>query len=253
LFALLKIDIKMAYECKFCKKNYINKKAYDNHYLKCEAINSLDCIEVIPSLKNIYKIVKTLVKENNNLKKRVNKLEDKLRKNDKQKVNIIDWLNDRNNNILGNEYIDYKNFINNFNKEITLFWKSKEYTINKLLNYGTVDILKIIINDIIYQHNILISFKNTNNIYYYSSNGWNLLSLSDFYALFQKIQKKMICDFFDYQRTTTIDTDKFNIMSNKIYANELSDEKKQKEVYNKISNLICKEIEKEINIKIIYQ
>ena len=41
-------------------------------------------------------------------------------------------------------------------------------------------------------------------------------------------------------------------MSSKIYANELSDEKKQREVYNKISNLICKEIEKEINIKIIY-
>ena len=90
----------MAYECKYCKKNYINKKAYDKHYLKCEALNSLDGIEVIPSLKNIYKIVKTLVKENNNLKKRVNKLEDKLRKNNKQKVNILDWLNDRNETVL---------------------------------------------------------------------------------------------------------------------------------------------------------
>ena len=92
------------------------------------------------------------------MKKRVNKLEDKLRKNNKQKVNILDWLNDRNETVLGNEYVDYNNFITHFNDRIKLFWENEEYTINKLLNYKTVDILKIIINDIIYNNNIFDFF-----------------------------------------------------------------------------------------------
>lgn len=242
----------MSYECAYCKKNYISKKAYEKHTLKCQSLNSLDDdFEVIPSLNNIYKLVKCLVKENNSLKKRVNNLENILRKNKKNKVHILDWLNSKGNCIFGEEYIDYLNLFENFSELSKKFWTNNDYTISKLNNYNTNDIIKLIIEDLVNHYNFIISFKNINKIYCFQNNKWTLLDIDNFYKLFQKIQKKLICDFFDYQKTNTLDSIKFNYLSSKIYGN-FDKEKNLREVYNKISNNISKELEKEINVKIIY-
>ena len=61
----------------------------------------------------------------------------------------------------------------------------------------------------------------------------------------------MICDFIDFQTTNQINMDRFNNLSNKIYGN-FNSTKNLDILYNKISNVINKEISKQINIKIIY-
>lgn len=181
----------MAYECTYCKKNYINKKAYEKHYLKCQSLNSLDNnFEVIPSLNNIYKLVKQLVKENNSLKKRVNNLEQTLRKNNKNKMSITEWLNSKKKYVLNKEYMNFNIFLKNFNENILTFWKDNSYTIRKLNEYTTNDIINIIINDLTNNYNFIISFKNVNKIYCLNNDKWQLLDMQDFYKLFQKIQKK---------------------------------------------------------------
>ena len=46
-----------------------------------------------------------------------------------------------------------------------------------------------IINDILYNNDIFISFKNTKKIYYLKENKWEYLELKNLYKLIQKIQK----------------------------------------------------------------
>lgn len=242
----------MSYECVYCKKNYINKKAYEKHYLKCQSLNSFDNeFEVVPSINNIYKLVKHLVKENNSLKKRVNVLEQTIRKTKKNKMNILDWLDSKKTYVFGEEYVDYCVFLKSFNENISKFWTNNNYTIRKLNEYTSQDIINMVINDLVSNYNFIISFKNINKIYCFKNKSWSLLDLEDFYKLFQKIQKKMICDFFDYQNTAKLDNVKFNYLSSKIYGN-FDKDKNLREIYNKVAKNISKEIEKEINVKIIY-
>ena len=242
----------MSYECVYCKKNYINKKAYEKHYLKCQSLNSLENdFEVVPSISNIYKLVKHLIKENNSLKKRVNNLEQTIRKNKRNKINILDWLDSKKNIIFDKKYLDYCVFLKSFNENILKFWKNNNYTIGKLNEYSSKDIINIVISDLVFNYNFMISFKSSNKIYCFKNKKWCLLDLDDFYKLYQKIQKKMICDFFDYQKTAELDSIKFNYLSSKIYG-DVSKDKNLQEIYNKISKNMSIEIEKEINVKIIY-
>ena len=59
----------------------------------------------------------------------------------------------------------------------------------------------------------------------------------------------MICDFMDFQTRNQINMDRFNNLSNKIYGN-FNSNKNLDILYGKISNVINKEISKEVNIKI---
>ena len=131
------------------------------------------------------------------------------------------------------------------------FWTNNNYTIRKLNEYTSQDIINMVINDLVSNYNFIISFKNSNKIYCLKNKRWCLLDLDDFYKLFQKIQKKMICDFFDYQKTAELDSIKFNYLSSKMYCN-FDKDKNLREIYNKVAKNISKEIEKEINVKIIY-
>ena len=114
----------MAYQCDYCNKIYKNKKFFDKHYLKCQSLNNCEEneFEVLPSLSSIYKLVKHLVKENNQLKIRVNKLENKLRNKNNNKVNIIDWLNKHGTTILDIRYNDFDIFMKKFNENVLIFW-----------------------------------------------------------------------------------------------------------------------------------
>lgn len=241
------------FECPYCKKSYTNKKAYDKHYLKCHSLNNIDNdFEVIPSINNIYKLVKCLIKENNSLKVRVNKLENKLRNKTNNKVNIVDWLNKKGCFIFDSEYEDYLSYLKSFKQKIKCFWKDTNYTINKLLSYNMVKLLFLIIKDIVSHHNILISFEKSKKIYYYNEEkGWEHLDVDLFCKLFQQIQKQMICDFMNYQKDNKISMEKFNDMSNKIYGGT-NKEKTIDILYNKTCKYIQKNIDSELNIKVIY-
>lgn len=243
----------MAYQCDYCNKTYKNKKFFDKHYLKCQSLNNYEEneFEVLPSVSSIYKLVKHLVKENNQLKIRVNKLENKLRNKNSNKVNIIDWLNEQGTTILETRYNDLDIFMKKFNENVLIFWDNFNYTIDKLAYLSILDINLRIIKDILYHNEIFISFKDTKKIFYLKENKWVCLDREILYTLIQKIQKKMICDFMDFQTTNQINMDRFNNLSNKIYGN-FNSTKNLDILYNKISNVINKEISKQINIKIIY-
>ena len=243
----------MTFVCEYCGKTYENKKFYNKHYLKCRSLNNYeeDEFEILPSISSLYKLVKHLVKENNQLKKRVNRLENNARNKNNHKVNIIDWLNKSGNTILEIKYVGFDEFLKKFNNNISNFWNSVDYFIEKLENLDMLEMYLSIINDILYNNDIFISFKNTKKIYYLKENKWEYLELKNLYKLIQKIQKNMICDFMNYQMNHKIDLDRFNNLSSKIYGNFNSD-KNLDILYGKISNSINKEISRETNIKIIY-
>ena len=101
------------YQCCFCKREYKEKFNYDRHKVCCEflcksrreQLNELDQIEKLPTQKEMYMLIQELALRNEKLEKEIAKL----KQVQKQKINILEWLNSPNNsnnpNIYFNEWI----------------------------------------------------------------------------------------------------------------------------------------------------
>ena len=88
------------YKCLYCPKTYKQKHNYNRHVSVCKFLKSSekeqqDDLELhsekTPTLFELFQIVKEISVENDELKKRVQKLEGKQNREVK-KINIIQWL-----------------------------------------------------------------------------------------------------------------------------------------------------------------
>ena len=69
--------------CSFCEKEFNNRKKtlYDRHIILCEVVHNSnknkedEDEEIVPSNKQMYKIIKELSIQNNKLKEKVNEME----------------------------------------------------------------------------------------------------------------------------------------------------------------------------------
>ena len=63
------------HKCRFCGKIYKRVKAYNNHILLCQMPIEDMTREVIPSQREMWHLIKKLIKQNNNQQKKIETLE----------------------------------------------------------------------------------------------------------------------------------------------------------------------------------
>jgi len=88
--------------CSFCEKEFHNRKKtlYDRHIILCEVVHNSnknkedEDEEIVPSNKQMYKIIKELSIQNNKLKEKINELEKIIQRGGMmKKVDILEKLN----------------------------------------------------------------------------------------------------------------------------------------------------------------
>ncbi len=231
----------MVYICKYCKKQYTSQKCYNKHVLMCMEIDNAknDEFDIVPSQNKIYKMVKQLIYENEQLKEKVKRLENKVFQK-KKKINIIVWLNQQGNNVNNNIYKNYETFFKNIKLKDSL-----QHIFNNSYINGYFSIIKHLLKE-----NILLCFQQKRQIYYYNES-WYVFKVSDLKNLTSKIQKNIICELFE--KKEEISNEKFiDVTSNILGGGGEERDFKNVKLYKKIWEYISEDIEKQLEYKIVF-
>jgi len=225
--------------CKYCKKSYINQKSYNKHMLLCMEVDNAknNEFDIVPSQNKIYKMVKQLIYENEELKKKVKRLENKMFQK-KKKINIIEWLNKQGNEVDHNVYKNYELFFKNIKLNDSL-----QHIIHNSYIDGYFIIIKYLLKE-----NILIAWKQKKKIYYYNDS-WYVFKISDLSNLTNKIQRNLISELFE--KKDNISNDSFIDINSNILGGEKRDLKNMK-IYKKIWEYLYEDIEKQLEYKIVF-
>lgn len=225
--------------CKYCKKSYINQKSYNKHMLLCMEVDNAknNEFDIVPSQNKIYKMVKQLIYENEELKKKVKRLENKMFQK-KKKINIIEWLNKQGNEVDHNVYKNYELFFKNIKLNDSL-----QHIIHNSYIDGYFIIIKYLLKE-----NILIAWKQKKEIYYYNDS-WYVFKISDLSNLTNKIQRNLISELFE--KKDNISNDSFIDINSNILGGEKRDLKNMK-IYKKIWEYLYEDIEKQLEYKIVF-
>jgi len=225
--------------CKYCKKSYINQKSYNKHMLLCMEVDNAknNEFDIVPSQNKIYKMVKQLIYENEELKKKVKRLENKMFQK-KKKINIIEWLNKQGNEVDHNVYKNYDLFFKNIKLNDSL-----QHIIHNSYIDGYFIIIKYLLKE-----NILIAWKQKKDIYYYNDS-WYVFKISDLSNLTNKIQRNLISELFE--KKDNISNDSFIDINSNILGGEKRDLKNMK-LYKKIWEYLYEDIEKQLEYKIVF-
>lgn len=232
------MDVKI---CKYCKKSYINQKSYNKHVLMCMEVDNAknNEFDIVPSQNKIYKMLKQLIYENEELKKKVKRLENKVFQK-KKKINIIEWLNKQGNAINNNVYKNYELFFKNIKLNDIL-----QHIIHNSYINGYFVIIKHLLKE-----NILIAWKQKKQIFYYSDS-WYLFKDSDLSNLTSKIQRNLICELFE--KRDDISNDLFiDVNSNILGGGGEEREIKNVKLYKKIWEHLYEDIETQLEHKIVF-
>jgi hypothetical protein len=195
------MDIKTeyGYQCCFCKREYKEKFNYDRHKVCCEflcksrreQLNEIDRIEKIPTPKEMYMLIQELALRNEKLEKEIAKLKHV----QKQKINILEWLNSTNSTkpkdifmdwVLQVVYPEIKNILD------TVYESNLSIGLTKLFdNTFKIYDLKTI---------PICAFENKPNVFYiYTKNidkfEWKILSNDEFNRILSKISHRFIVEF----------------------------------------------------------
>lgn len=196
---MLTIKTEYGYKCCFCHREYKEKFNYNRHVVCCEFLcktrreqhSEIDKIERLPTHKEMYLLIQELALRNEKLEKEVAKLKHV----QKQKINIIDWLNSPN--------------ASNTNPTICFSdW------VKQVIFKEVVDVLKIVyennltigmtklFENVLDKENIPIrAFQNKNNTFYiFEKNSdeescWKILSTVDLNKVLEKISNHFILQF----------------------------------------------------------
>ena len=106
------------YSCSFCQRIYQRKLYFDRHVIACEFLSKsnrersleLEELDDTPNLRDLYKIIMELAAKCNNLEYQINDIK-KATNIKKQKLNIIDWLNQHKSS--DTERITFNQLLNN--------------------------------------------------------------------------------------------------------------------------------------------
>ena len=190
----------MTLECYYCKKNFKKTENYKKHILFCEILykskkekeNEEDKFEKVPSIIELFTLVKDLLikydklqRDNENLKQIIN--------NRKKKINVIDWLN---YNCKPEE-----SFIEWF-QNIELRENQLEY----IFDQGNIDGIITILQEIFsLEKNLPIKcFTQNENIFYVfekinDKKEWKIISNNELNLFFGSLNKKILSLFKNWQ------------------------------------------------------
>jgi hypothetical protein len=193
------IKTEYGYQCCFCKREYKEKFNYDRHTVCCEFLcksrreqrAEIDAIDRLPTHKEMYLLIQELALRNEKLEKELAKLKHV----QKQKMNILDWLNSP-QAAKTNPTISFTDWISQ-----TVYKGIPDVLKIVYENNLTVGLTKLFEN-VLEQNNIPIrAFENKNNSFYvFETNAntdpaWKLLSTAELNNVFEKISHQFIVQF----------------------------------------------------------
>ena len=226
-------------KCQHCGKNYAkNGKHYLYHLTTCKAVKSELKDEVIPSQREMWFIIKKLLKQNTEQQKKIEELERRVQK-DIRKINMVEWLN--------------TNHANNINLETWL--KKINITIDDLhyiFNSDFIRGLELIISKNISEGEIpfrAFSHK-IKQLYIYDKSKWKKGSISDLKQIFGKIQLEILKVNRDFEKT--LDDDKMYGTNNQTYLKNnnkimIVDSRKKKQCEKFIEKVIIDSIKQNLS------
>lgn len=230
--------------CPYCNLKFDDNCNKDEHIIQCQNIHNVkkDTFEVIPSMHVMYKMILRLEKENEKLKKKVKRLEQKTFKK-KEKKTIIEWLTIHGNNI-------YDKIITNFSN----IYKNIVITENDLiylLHSGYIEGYGKIIDKICSEEFYIIAWEQKKQIFYWE-NEWKKLTVEDLSILISKIQKEVM-KLYSLWSIKQKGMNHFNQNMNVILGGELNEkQKKNKAIYLHIWNNIKKDFHRETEYQILF-
>ena len=99
-------------KCYFCNKVFQREKNFKKHLVKCSILNN---VNLLNTDEDLFNLLKNLLKTNESLKSRIEKLEKQVEKETrKQKIDILEWLN-----VNKHTRITFKEFIENIKFSIS--------------------------------------------------------------------------------------------------------------------------------------
>jgi hypothetical protein len=195
------MDIKTdyGYQCCFCKREYKEKFNYDRHKVCCEflsktrreQLNEMDQIEKLPTQKEMYMLIQELALRNEKLEKELAKLKHV----QKQKINILEWLNSVNSPnpnlsfmdwVLQVVYPEIKNILETVYQSSLTNGMTKLF--DNIIENGETNTIPI------------RAFENKTNVFYIytkNTNGfeWKIISNDEFNRVLSKICHQFVVQF----------------------------------------------------------
>lgn len=179
-------------KCGFCNLEFKKKSAYQSHLLCCEVIKKKKYreknagMEPVPSMENMYELVKHLMVKCNALEHEVATLKQYTNKK-KQKINVVDWLQ-------ANTADTTKPFLSVLkNTELTEDILETVFTMSNYSNamyYIFTNIFKV---DTQATHSIRAFEQKSNSIYYLTEERtWDILPLNVFKKGVLSLDRKLI-------------------------------------------------------------
>jgi len=228
--------------CPYCNIK-LGKKS-DEHIIQCQNIHNSkkDTFEVTPSMHAMYKMILKLQKENETLKKKINRLEQKTFKK-KEKKTIIEWLMLHGNNIYNETISDFGDIYNNIN--------IAENDLVYLLNAGYTEGYGKIIDNICKKKFYIIAWEQKKQIFCWG-NKWKILSVDEISVLISKIQKEIMKLYSSWSQKQILNVN-FNLNMNNILGGEIKErQKKNKAIYLHIWKNIKKDFHRETEYQILF-
>ena len=233
----------MVHTCN-CGKQFQRLNAFKRHRGICEILREKTDIQKkeleetsdIPPLGEMWLIIKTLVEENDKLKKVLKKIKANVGIQNKR-IKILDWLNV---NIRPEIY--YEEWFNTI--------KIKENDLTKIFEMGfmngMVDIIENINNEQIRAYN-----QKPNKLYIYTNCEWKILELYNFKSLIFNIQKNLLHYFIKWSNDNQdiVFDHQSNEYSNKtkeIMGGSRTFSQTIKPLYNKLYRSIKKDFKDEL-------
>ena len=233
-------------KCHFCDKVFQREKSFKKHLVKCSVINN---VNLLNTDELMFDLLRNLLKTNENLKTRIEKLEKQvIKENKKEKIDIIEWL-DNNKHVR----ITFEDFIEDIEIE-------KE-TLKYVYNNGILDGIKKVIKDEIikykdkYETEPIISFeKKKNTVYVKSEKGWKCLSIVELKNILCKMQRKMMIKFKKENNVEKIKTERDMETYNKRFMKlcDVNLENRVCELKNNLYNTTKKSYKKLIKYDLIF-
>jgi len=177
--------------CPHCNKQFKLKKSLTQHVMIC-SLNKEEPVELLPTQNEMWIILQKLYKDNENLKKKVARLEE-LANKDIKKMNMIEWLN-KNDKGINIEYWLKGNLSVTIDDIKMIF--STDYT------RGISNILQNNIND--KDNNPFRAFSHkSKQLYIYEKNKWKKCKKIDIMKIFDRISLNILKKSKDYDKTLT--------------------------------------------------
>ena len=180
----------MVHNCS-CGKTFQRLTAFKRHRGICEILREKTHIQKkeleetsdIPPLGDMWLIIKTLVEENDKLKKELKKIKANVGIQNKR-IKVLDWLN-----VNIKPEIDYEEWLNKIN--------IVEKDLSKIFEMGFINGMIDILENINKEH-IKAYNQKPNKLYIYTNGEWKIIDLYDFKTLILKIQRSLVLLFIKW-------------------------------------------------------